>query len=176
MRAACRTIRRRAGAQSSPCGQSPPQHNGVHRGIERVVMGAMVPLMVATLAVVVASQIAGVSAKFGSLLLVVPVYVLFATVMCQWEYWRAESLALTCRAGGRSCSATRHGTRPSCCHWHSPCPQHSTSHRSSWSHRPWSSFSPWWRSYGSCREWCLHQRFELAHVRRRNEIRPRAHT
>lgn len=44
-------------------------------------MGAMVPLMVATLAAVVASQIAGVQAKLGSLLLVVPVYVLFAAVM-----------------------------------------------------------------------------------------------
>lgn len=57
------------------------QHNGVHRGIERAVMGSMVPLMVAMLAAVVASQIAGVSAKLGSLLLVVPVYVLFAAVM-----------------------------------------------------------------------------------------------
>lgn len=49
--------------------------------VERVAMGAMVPLMVATLAVVVSSQIAGVSAEFGSLLLAVPVYVLFAAVM-----------------------------------------------------------------------------------------------
>jgi len=44
-------------------------------------MGAMVPLMVLTLAVVVASQIAGVGAQFRSLLLVVPVYVLFAAIM-----------------------------------------------------------------------------------------------
>src|SRR5699024_1709729 len=48
---------------------------------EELVMGAMVPLMVATLAVVVASQIAGVSARLGSLLLVIPVYVLFPAVM-----------------------------------------------------------------------------------------------
>lgn len=41
----------------------------------------MVPLMVITLAVVVASQIAGVSARLGALLLVIPVYVLFAAVM-----------------------------------------------------------------------------------------------
>lgn len=51
------------------------------RRIERAVMGAMVPLMVATLAVVVASQVAGVSASFGSLLLAVPVFILFAAVM-----------------------------------------------------------------------------------------------
>lgn len=41
----------------------------------------MVPLMVITLAVVVASQIAGVRAQLGSLLLVIPVYVLFAAMM-----------------------------------------------------------------------------------------------
>lgn len=45
------------------------------------VMGAMVPLMMLTLAVVVASQIAGVGARLGSLLQVVPVYILFAALM-----------------------------------------------------------------------------------------------
>lgn len=49
--------------------------------VEQAVMGSMVPLMVATLAVVVASQVAGVGARIGSLLLAVPVYVLFAAVM-----------------------------------------------------------------------------------------------
>jgi len=53
----------------------------IGRRAEEVVMGAMVPLMVATLAVVVASQVAGVSARLGSLLLAVPVFVLFAAVM-----------------------------------------------------------------------------------------------
>lgn len=48
---------------------------------ERIVAGAMVPLMGVTLAVVVASQIAGVSASLGSLLLTIPVYVLFAAIM-----------------------------------------------------------------------------------------------
>lgn len=48
---------------------------------EQGVAGAMVPLMMLTLAVVVASQIAGVGARVGSLLLAVPVYVLFAVVM-----------------------------------------------------------------------------------------------
>ncbi|KXO95136.1 arsenic resistance protein [Tsukamurella tyrosinosolvens] len=45
------------------------------------VAGAMVPIMVLTLAVVVASQIAGVRDQLASLLLTVPVYVLFAVVM-----------------------------------------------------------------------------------------------
>ncbi|TWS21618.1 arsenic resistance protein [Tsukamurella asaccharolytica] len=45
------------------------------------VVGAMVPIMVLTLAVVVASQIAGVRDQLSSLLLTIPVYVLFAAVM-----------------------------------------------------------------------------------------------
>ena len=49
--------------------------------LAEVVMGAMVPIMVLTLAVVVASQIAGVRDQLSSLLLTVPVYVLFAAVM-----------------------------------------------------------------------------------------------
>lgn len=51
------------------------------RKLEQVATAGMVPLMVTTLAVVVASQISGVSARLGSLLLAVPVYVLFAAVM-----------------------------------------------------------------------------------------------
>lgn len=41
----------------------------------------MVPLMVITLAVVVAAQVADVGAQLGSLLRVVPVFLLFAAVM-----------------------------------------------------------------------------------------------
>ena len=48
----------------------------IGRTAEEVVMGAMVPLTV-----LVASQVAGVSARLGSLLLAVPVFVLFAAVM-----------------------------------------------------------------------------------------------
>lgn len=48
---------------------------------QKIVTDAMVPLMVLTLAIVVASQIAGVGAQLGSLLLTVPIYVLFAAVM-----------------------------------------------------------------------------------------------
>lgn len=41
----------------------------------------MVPLMMLTLAVVVASQVAGLGERIGSLLMVIPVFVLFAAVM-----------------------------------------------------------------------------------------------
>ena len=51
------------------------------RVVVQTATGAMVPLMVATLAVVVASQVAGVGAQVGPLLRVVPVYLLFAAVM-----------------------------------------------------------------------------------------------
>lgn len=49
--------------------------------VQEVVLGAMVPLMMLTLAVVVASQVAAVGRQLGALLLVIPVYVLFAAVM-----------------------------------------------------------------------------------------------
>lgn len=51
------------------------------RAITDVVLAAMVPLMMLTLGVVVASQVRGVSQELGALLTVVPVYVLFAAVM-----------------------------------------------------------------------------------------------
>lgn len=49
--------------------------------VREVVLAAMVSLMMLTLAVVVASQIARVGASIDTLLLVIPVYVLFAAVM-----------------------------------------------------------------------------------------------
>ncbi|MGO1739234.1 MAG: arsenic resistance protein [Actinomycetaceae bacterium] len=49
--------------------------------LHEVALGAMVPLLMLTLAVVVASQIGGVGRQIGSLLLAVPVYVLFAAAM-----------------------------------------------------------------------------------------------
>jgi ACR3 family arsenite efflux pump ArsB len=51
------------------------------RRMLRATETAMVPLMMLTLAVVVASQIAGVGTRIGSFLLTVPVYVLFAAIM-----------------------------------------------------------------------------------------------
>lgn len=53
----------------------------IGREVAHSAMAAMVPLMGATLAIVVTSQVAGVSARLGSLLLAVPVFVLFAVVM-----------------------------------------------------------------------------------------------
>lgn len=49
--------------------------------VQGVMSDAMVPLMMLTLAVIVASQIAAVGHHVGSLLLTVPVYLLFAAVM-----------------------------------------------------------------------------------------------
>lgn len=54
---------------------------GPGRILQETVLSAMAPLMMLTLAVVVASQISGVSAQLERLLLVVPVYLLFAAVM-----------------------------------------------------------------------------------------------
>lgn len=48
--------------------------------IETVMAGAMVPLMMATLAVVIGSQIAAVGAQLTSLLRVVPLYVAFVVI------------------------------------------------------------------------------------------------
>lgn len=53
----------------------------VGRGIMAIMQGLMVPLMMATLAVVVGSQISGVSRELGSLLVLVPIYAGFLLVM-----------------------------------------------------------------------------------------------
>lgn len=49
--------------------------------LQGVLVATMVPLMMLTLAVVVASQVAAVGRHVGALLLTVPVYVVFAVVM-----------------------------------------------------------------------------------------------
>lgn len=51
------------------------------RGIMAVMQALMVPLMMATLAVVVGSQIVGVRQELGALLVVVPLYAAFLVVM-----------------------------------------------------------------------------------------------
>ncbi|WP_426183516.1 bile acid:sodium symporter [Microbacterium sp. TWP3-1-2b2] len=51
------------------------------RAVERVVLAAMVPLMMLTLAVVVGSQIFGVSGALGQLLVAVPVFIIFVLVV-----------------------------------------------------------------------------------------------
>ena len=47
------------------------------RGVERVMAAAMVPLLMATLALVIASQIAEVGSEFGRLARLVPIYAVF---------------------------------------------------------------------------------------------------
>lgn len=61
------------------------------RRLESLMADAMVPLMMLTLAVVVASQIHGVGQQWSSLIRVVPVYVAFAAVMAAggWAVARA---------------------------------------------------------------------------------------
>lgn len=53
----------------------------IGQAVQYVVLGAMVPLMMLTLAVVVTSQIRGVGEQIRGLMLTVPVYILFAVVM-----------------------------------------------------------------------------------------------
>lgn len=60
--------------------QAVARRHPVGKVIERVMAGAMVPLMMATLAVVVGSQIAAVGAQALTLLRVVPVYVVFVAL------------------------------------------------------------------------------------------------
>lgn len=57
------------------------RHRSAGRMLNDTAIGLMVPLMMLTLAVVVASQIAGVGSQFTTLLLVVPIYVAFLVVM-----------------------------------------------------------------------------------------------
>jgi ACR3 family arsenite transporter len=53
----------------------------IGHGIEAMMANVMVPLMMVTLAVVVASQISAVGTEVGTLLRVVPLYIAFAVVM-----------------------------------------------------------------------------------------------
>lgn len=59
----------------------------VVRILEAGSMAAMVPLMMLTLAVVVASQIAGVGAQLAALLVVIPLFVAFVLIMFALGQW-----------------------------------------------------------------------------------------
>ncbi|WP_173674315.1 arsenic resistance protein [Kocuria sp. WRN011] len=59
----------------------------VVRILEAGSMAAMVPLMMLTLAVVVASQIAGVGAQLAALLVVIPLFVAYALIMFGLGQW-----------------------------------------------------------------------------------------
>ncbi|WP_303708127.1 MULTISPECIES: arsenic resistance protein [Microbacterium] len=64
----------------------------------RVVMsvagGTMVPLMMLTLAVVIASQVYGVSTQLGALLATIPLYVAFALIMIPLGSWAGRTARL----------------------------------------------------------------------------------
>ena len=78
--AAALTQRAAPGRAAGPVGAAGPVARAAG-AVERGAVSAMVPLMVATLALVVASQIAAVSERLGALTLVVPVYAVFVAVM-----------------------------------------------------------------------------------------------
>ena len=69
------------------------------RAVEALMRALMVPLMMATLAVVVGSQVAAVGAQAGTLLAVVPIYVAFLIVMVGVGTVAARLVRLDAAAG-----------------------------------------------------------------------------
>ncbi len=61
--------------------QALSRRSRIVRAIEGGMLAAMVPLMMATLAVVIASQVRGVGEQIGALMQVVPVYVAFVAIL-----------------------------------------------------------------------------------------------
>ncbi|WLQ07151.1 arsenic resistance protein [Arthrobacter oryzae] len=93
-----------AGREGAPpaVGRPAVGRSGDSTVVGRKVMGAMqalmVPLMMATLAVVVGSQIEGVRSELGSLLAVVPLYAAFLLVMVPLGLLAARTARLDARA------------------------------------------------------------------------------
>lgn len=71
----------RPGVGRSGVGRSGVGRSGVGRKVVTAMQALMVPLMMATLAVVVGSQIVGVRQELGALMAVVPLYAAFLVVM-----------------------------------------------------------------------------------------------
>ncbi|MFD5868235.1 arsenic resistance protein [Corynebacterium sp. NPDC060344] len=73
-----------AGGRADVLDDVPPSPSGaarrLARGVDRVMAAAMVPLMMATLALVIASQIADVTARFGDLARLVPLYAAYVPI------------------------------------------------------------------------------------------------
>lgn len=61
--------------------QALARRHAIGHAVEEVMDAAMVPLMMATLAAVVGSQIAAVGSQVGTLVRVLPIYVVFAAIM-----------------------------------------------------------------------------------------------
>lgn len=76
--------------------QSTARRHPLGRGIETVAAGAMVPLMMLTLAVIVGSQIAAVGGEALTLIRLLPAYVAFAAIMLLvgWLAGRTAHLAV----------------------------------------------------------------------------------
>ena len=70
----------------------------VARAVEGVMAAAMVPLMMATLFTVIASQVRGVGEQFGALVAVVPLYVAFLAVMVPIGILAARTVGLDVRS------------------------------------------------------------------------------
>lgn len=66
---------------AAACVQALARRHMIGHAIEEVMDAAMVPLMMATLAVVVGSQVAAVGSQVGTLVRVLPLYVAFAAFM-----------------------------------------------------------------------------------------------
>ncbi len=64
------------------------------RAVMIVAGGTMVPLMMLTLAVVIASQVYGVSTQLGALLATTPLYVAFALIMIPLGSWAGRTARL----------------------------------------------------------------------------------
>jgi ACR3 family arsenite efflux pump ArsB len=84
------------------------------RAIEGVVLAAMVPLMMLTLAVVIGSQVFGVSSALGQLLIAVPVFVVFVLIVAPLGALLGARHAWMFPAAGRPRSAGSPATRWSC--------------------------------------------------------------
>lgn len=85
----------RAGREGAPPAVGRP---AVGRRVMGAMQALMVPLMMATLAVVVGSQIEGVRSELGSLLAVVPLYAAFLLVMVPLGLLAARTARLDARA------------------------------------------------------------------------------
>lgn len=72
----------------------PPRLANAARGIEHTMHAVMVPLMMATLATVVGSQLGFVADRFGSLLALVPLYAAFIVIMVALGVIAARSVRL----------------------------------------------------------------------------------
>jgi ACR3 family arsenite transporter len=75
------------------------RHRPAGRAIESLMQALMVPLMMATLAVVVGSQVAAVGAQAAALLKVVPIYLAFLVIMVAIGVFVARVMRLEVPAG-----------------------------------------------------------------------------